>query len=329
MKKLRVPLLAFDGGGTKSIVVLTDREGNVLGQGKAGPCNYQGVGKKKAVREIAHGIREAILDLGISEDLALLPSIEIDCAVFGIAGLDTEYDRKVIMEMVQETLSLLTIQVGHLLVHNDGLAALLGATEGQPGVLVIAGTGSIVFGINEFGQTGRTGGWGHRVGDEGSGYWIGKQAVTAILRMNDGRGEATKLQEWVLPHMGFNHVEELFNWVYSADYSVDKLGELSQLVSLAAIAGDHEAKRILSAASEELFVSVRAIIQQLMLTDKPFKLILQGGVLRNISLVRKQLISQIEEYAPQAQIVDMQGEPINSIISMGLVYLKSSISELN
>jgi len=332
MGKLKIPLLAFDGGGTKSLVVLTDRVGNRLGEGRAGPCNYQGVGKERAKQELIQGIRKAILNMkraGYSKSSSADTPIVIDCAVFAIAGLDTEHDRNIIMEMVGETLQLLSLQVQHLVVQNDGLAVLLGATAGDPGVLVIAGTGSIIFGINEFGQTGRTGGWGHRVGDEGSGYWIGKQAVTAILRNKDGRGGVTKLQEWVLPQMGFNDEEELFNWVYSSEYSVDKLGDISQLVSLAAIAGDHVANRILSSASDELFDGVRAIIQQLKLNDKPFKIILQGGVLQNISLVRKQLITKIEEYTSFAQIIEAQELPINNVISVGMAYLRESINEIN
>ncbi|MCG6197790.1 N-acetylglucosamine kinase, partial [Anoxybacillus sp. LAT_38] len=73
---------------------------------------------------------------------------EVECAVFGLAGLDTEHDRQVITGMVRDVLEMLRIRVRHLIVENDGFAALLGATNGEPGILVIAGTGSIAFGVN-------------------------------------------------------------------------------------------------------------------------------------------------------------------------------------
>lgn len=328
MGKLTIPLLAIDGGGTKCLVVFMDAMGNTLGQGKAGSCNYQGIGRDAVVLELISGIQEAIVDLGKGAGVSVNDSeIEIECAVFGLAGLDTAYDRQIIMGMVQEVLEHLHIQVKHLVVENDGFAALLGATAGQPGILVIAGTGSIVFGINERGETSRAGGWGHRVGDEGSGYWIGKQAVKAILKAHDGRGEATRLGEWIFPHLGMSDAEDLFNWVYSSDYSVEKLGELSRLVSLASSAGDQEAVNILTDAGHELFLGVRAVIKQLQLMEKPFTMILQGGVLQNENLVGDILIRKLKELTPLAQLDTAKKDPIYGVMAMGLSYLKSTFHQ--
>ncbi|NRF92020.1 N-acetylglucosamine kinase [Paenibacillus frigoriresistens] len=326
METLKIPLLAIDGGGTKCFAVFMDLEGNMLGQGKGGSCNYQGIGRDAAVRELIHGIQEAIVDLGRdSEDFTKYSNIEIECAVFGLAGLDTEYDRQIIMGLVSEVLEYLHIQVQHLVVDNDGFAALLGATAGEPGILVIAGTGSIVFGINGQGETTRSGGWGHRVGDEGSGYWIGKQAVMAILKAYDGRSEATRMGEWIFPHLGMNNEEELFNWIYSSDYSVEKLSELSRLVSLAALEGDYVAETILTAAGHELFLCVRAVIKQLKFEDKPFKMILQGGVLQNEDLVGDTLVQKLIELTPLVQLETAKKEPIYGVMAMGISYLKSTV----
>jgi N-acetylglucosamine kinase-like BadF-type ATPase len=325
MVRLQIPLLAIDGGGTKCHVVFLDTMGTMLGQGKAGSCNYQGIGRDAVVLELIYGIQEAIADLRKgSGDSVKYSEIQIECAVFGLAGLDTDYDRQIIMGLVQEALEKLHIQVKHLVVENDGFAALLGATAGQPGILVIAGTGSIMFGINERGETARAGGWGHRVGDEGSGYWIGKQAVKAILKAYDGRGEETRLGEWVFPHLGMNHAEDLFNWIYSSEYSVEKLGELSRLVSLAASAGDSKAEHILTAAGHELFLGVLAVIQKLQLNNKLFTIILQGGVLQNEDLVGDILIRKLKEFNPLVQLDMAKKEPIYGVMAMGLSYLKSS-----
>lgn len=321
MARLHIPLLAVDGGGTKCLAVLMDTKGTLLGQGRAGSCNYQGVGKAAAIKELRLGIQGAISDFmernGPHEEPA---EIDIESAVMGIAGLDTAYDRSIIVELVHQALEPLPIHIRKLIVENDGFAALAGATDGSPGVLAIAGTGSIVFGINEEGLTARAGGWGHRVGDEGSGYWIGKQAIMAALRAYDGRGETTQLGGWIVPYLGLLDEEELFNWTYGPDYSVEKVGELSRLVSQAAAAGDEQAKHILALAAEELFQGIRAVVDRLGMKHKPFLLILQGGVLQNDSLVRQMLTRKFENLAPYARLDDARGNRLMGLRQWACLY---------
>lgn len=321
----RIPLLAVDGGGTKCLAVFTDRQGNVLGQGRGGSSNYHGIGKEGTIRELVSAINEAIANLHQSGGNTLVPyaEIEVECAVFALAGLDTEYDRLAITGLVKEVLTKLPLQIGHLIVENDGYAALLGATGGQPGILVISGTGSIIYGIDEQGRTARAGGWGHRVGDEGSGYWIGKQAVMAILKAYDGRGAGTRLREWVLPYLGMEQEEDLFNWMYGSAYSIEKVSRLSRAVGQAAAAGDKEAQRILTAAAHELFYAAAAVIRHLSFQRKPFAMIMQGGVLQHEGCVRDALMRKIEAYALHVQWDEARQEPIYGVTAMGLSYLEA------
>ncbi|MED4907934.1 BadF/BadG/BcrA/BcrD ATPase family protein [Brevibacillus centrosporus] len=324
MAAVRIPLLAVDGGGTKCLAVLVERSGQEVGSGRSGSCNYQGSGEEAAARELMQAISQAL-----GEALTHYPNVpstpsaewEVECAVFGIAGLDTEHDRQVITGMVQRVLQQLHVHVRHLIVENDGFAALLGATGGKPGILVIAGTGSIAFGVNDAQETSRAGGWGHRVGDEGSGYWIGKRAIVAVLKAADGRGAPTLLKDLLLPFIGLSRVDELFNWTYGSFYSVDKVGELSVLVSQAADQGDPVALEILQDAGEELFLAVRAVIEALHMKDKPFQLILQGGVLQNDDRVREIVIDRVNRYASSAVIENAQNDPIYGVIAKGLAYL--------
>lgn len=328
MKVVQIPLLAVDGGGTKCLAVLLDQSRQVVGTGRSGSCNYQGSGAEAAARELAAAIRQAMEEWR-SGAVPPYPADdretewEVECAVFGIAGLDTDCDRQVITRFVGSVLAQLHLRVRHLIVENDGYAALLGATGGKPGILVIAGTGSVAFGVNEDQQTARAGGWGHRVGDEGSGYWIGKQAIVAVLKAADGRGEATMLQEMVLSGLGLQQVDELVNWTYSSRYSVAKVGELSPLVSRAAAAGDQVAIRILQQAGEELYQAARAVIDQLQMKNKRFRLILQGGVLQNDERVRRMVMDRVSRYAPQAVHEQAQHDPIYGLIARGWAYLDS------
>lgn len=330
MAAVRIPLLAVDGGGTKCLAVLVDRSRQELGAGRSGSCNYQGIGEEAAVRELTQALSQALEDARARNRLAPLRGQdgaepvewEVECAVFGLAGLDTEHDRRVITGLVHRVLDQLHIRVRHLIIENDGFAALLGATGGKPGILVIAGTGSIAFGVNEAHETARAGGWGHRVGDEGSGYWIAKKAIIAVLKAADGRGEPTALTGLMLPYIGLARVDELFNWTYGPLYSVDKVGELSVLVSEAADQGDPVAQDILRGAGEELFQSVRAVSEQLQMRHKPFQMILQGGVLQNDDRVRKLVVERISQYASHVLFEEAHNDPIYGVIAKGLAYLE-------
>ncbi|GIO33458.1 N-acetylmuramic acid/N-acetylglucosamine kinase [Paenibacillus albilobatus] len=339
----RVPLLAVDGGGTKCLAVFADIEGRMLASGKAGSCNYQGTGREAAALELTRAIREAKRRLAASATGCKPPASEaepasleqkktvniaedgplhVTCAVFGVAGLDTEHDRQVIEEMVREALAHTQVTADRIVVENDGIAALLGATGGAPGILIIAGTGSIVYGINAQGQSARAGGWGHRVGDEGSGYWIGKQAIRAALRGFDGRGGHTALTGKLLLHLGLRNEEELFNWVYSAEYSVDKTAELARLVTEAEREGDETARLILETAADELLLGARSVLNKLGMAAAPFTVILQGGVLQNNPLVRNRLADGFRSVSPQAQIDEAKKEPIDGVIAQGVQLLR-------
>ncbi|RNB87320.1 N-acetylglucosamine kinase [Brevibacillus fluminis] len=323
MARIQIPLLAVDGGGTKCLAVFAEADRSLLGTGRAGSCNYQGIGEAAAKQEVIKAIRAAMQEVCQRKGIvAGQAEWEVACAVFGLAGLDTGRDREIIQQMVAAALSELSIQVNDLIVENDGFAALLGATKGGAGILVIAGTGSIAYGINGAGTTARAGGWGHRVGDEGSGYWIGKQAVQEVLRAADGRSGVTQLTGLLLTHLGLDHVEALFNWAYSPDFSVEKTADLSPLVSLAAEAGDIAAVRILQKASEELALAAQSVITKLALGEVPFTMILQGGVLQKHDLLRGMVVEQIKSIAPKVQIDMENHEPIDGVIAKGLAYLE-------
>src|SRR5213078_4483038 len=94
-------------------------------------------------------------------------------------------------------------RIGHrsrVLVVNDALIALAAGAGDDPGIVIISGTGSIVYGRNERVEAARAGGWGHMIGDEGSGYWIGREALAAVMRAGDGRGPETGLTAAMLAH---------------------------------------------------------------------------------------------------------------------------------
>lgn len=307
-------LLAVDGGGTKTIAVITDANGAILGRGKAGASNYQVVGEKMAAKALAASIINALNETGLADK----DYKRIDKAVFALAGIDTSNDERTVKDIVQKVVRPLSLEIPTLLIENDCLSALLGVTQNKPGILLIAGTGSIVFAHDGKGKFVRAGGWGHRVGDEGSGYWIGKEAIRSVLKMYDGREKNTILAKLILEHFRFANLEDLYNWVYSEDYSVDDVSALTLLVEKACKLGDEVSQSILDRAAEELGHLLQTVIQKADIANDEFYLILQGGVLQHNHYIRENVLMRIKDHSERLKIVTTKDEPIFNIINRGL-----------
>nr|WP_304216166.1 BadF/BadG/BcrA/BcrD ATPase family protein [Fredinandcohnia onubensis] len=312
MNKNTIELLAVDGGGTKTLAVLVDANGKILGEGRAGATNYHVAGAIKVREALEKAILSAFKDAGID------PSSVVKKAVFALAGIDTDNDEKEVSRVVKETVNCLPIKIERLQVENDCLSALLGSTQNKAGVLLIAGTGSIVFAHDGNNRIVRSGGWGHRFGDEGSGYWIGKQAIESVLKMQDGRGEDTLLAKLVLEKFDFSKIEELYNWAYSDSYSVDDVGALATTVDEAYRLGDAVSKRILERAVEELLLLVHTAIKNAGIQQNEFDLILQGGVFHHNHYIKDQVRNRIQLSFPKVNLITTTEEPIRSIIKRGL-----------
>ncbi|WP_099361600.1 N-acetylglucosamine kinase [Fredinandcohnia onubensis] len=314
MNKNTIELLAVDGGGTKTLAVLVDANGTILGEGRAGATNYHVAGAIKVREALEKAILAAFKDAGI--DPSNVDNVKK--AVFALAGIDTDNDEKEVSRVVQETVNGLAIKIERLQVENDCLSALLGSTQNKAGVLLIAGTGSIVFAHDGNNRIVRSGGWGHRFGDEGSGYWIGKQAIESVLKMQDGRGEDTLLTKLVLEKFDFTKIEELYNWAYSDAYSVDDVGALATTVDEAFRLDDPVSKRILERAVEELLLLVHTAIENAGIQQNEFDLILQGGVFQHNHYIKNQVRNRIQLSFPKVNMITTTEEPIRSIIKRGL-----------
>jgi N-acetylglucosamine kinase-like BadF-type ATPase len=310
MDKNTIKLLAVDGGGTKTLAVLVNEVGTILGEGKAGASNYQVIGAEAAKKALVEAILAAFHDAG--------GLMDVEKAVFALAGIDTSKDKKIVESIVQRTVNALSIEIGSLLVENDCQSALLGATKNKAGILLIAGTGSIVYAHDGKKRIIRSGGWGHRVGDEGSGYWIGKQAIQSVLKMQDGRGEETILSRLVLDKFNFDKIEELYNWTYSDSYSVDDVGAIAAVVAEAYKLGDAVSKRILDDAVDELILLLKTAIEKADIQKDGFELILQGGVFHHNAYIKDQVLERIQLITTKVNIITTTEEPIRYIIKRGL-----------
>jgi N-acetylglucosamine kinase-like BadF-type ATPase len=213
-------------------------------------------------------------------------------------------------------------RIGHkapVLVVNDALAALVaGAGDEGPGIVLIAGTGSICYGRNEAGQAARAGGWGYLLGDEGSGWWIGRQALSAVMRAGDGRGPATLLTARVLAHFAFEQVSELVHEVYYRDTRRRAVAGLSAVVQGAADDGDVVARQLLSDAADELVLAVRSVATRLEMRGLQFPLVLSGSLFRVIPTLLSDVLVRLAEVAPRSQPRVLELEPAMGAVRLAL-----------
>jgi N-acetylglucosamine kinase-like BadF-type ATPase len=283
--------LGVDGGGSKTLAVVVDAQGQERGRGVAGSSNHTAVGLDAALAQLHLAVQRAAEQVRCP--------LPLGAAWLGMAGVDRPEDSALLLPGMQGL-------AGSIRLTNDA-ELLLSALDGAVGVALIAGTGSIALGRDRHGATTRAGGWGHVLGDEGSGYAIGRQALQAAVRAADGRGPATTLLERILAQWGLQQPADLFEQVYQKAEKAD-IARLAVLVFTAAQAGDHAARKIIQHAAEELALAALTVCRALDFSTKPTEAIplaLGGGLLLGEVGLRWQVLRRMRrQRAVQSVLVE-------------------------
>lgn len=300
-------VLGLDGGGTKTVCVAIDREERVLAQSRTASSNRNSVGDEAARSHMITAVEQVLQE-------AAATSTDVGAICLGMAGVDRPADR-----------ARVAAWLGHVLpdvpqlIHNDAVAALASGTRGELyGVVIISGTGMIVYGYDRAGNSVRAGGWGALLGDEGSGYKIGSAILHAVTAAVDGRGPDTALCDAVLAHLQLPNASALIDWAY-ADTSWQRFAALSPLAMAWYRRGDGVATAIVEQAARDLATAARAVVRKLDLHDE-FPLVLAGGNLRPGPLFDV-LRREIEATIPAATITQPQVDPA---IGAALLALKET-----
>ena len=247
-------LLSIDAGGTKTVALLAGQAGDVLGRGTAGAANLHAGGHAAAEAALAEAADAACAAAGVTP-------AAIGGLCIGLAGVDRPHERAHFQAWAAARFPGAVVAIA-----NDAELVLAAGTPAGWGVALICGTGSIVYGRSADGHLARAGGWGHLLGDEGSGYAIGLAGLRAILRAYDGRTPPTALTAPVLGHWQLASPTDLLHRVYQAHASKAEIAALAPLVLAAAADGDAAARHILEEAAEELALAVAAVAQRLAVT---------------------------------------------------------------
>ncbi len=296
-------VLGIDAGGTKTVCLLADDQGHVIAESRRGGANLQAVGELE-VEKVLHEVMEEAIG-----NRAIVPA----AICLGIAGVDRPDDSAVVDGIMR--------RIGYkarVVVVNDALVALEAGAPGQAGVVVISGTGSISYGRDGKGQATRSGGWGYVLGDEGSGYWIGRAALRAVLREADRRGPATLLSAMLLKHFGVPQAQGLIHEVYNTNLKPAAIGALAQCVQAAFSQGDQVAIGILRGAADELEASALSVARRLDLIGESFVFILAGGIFRAVPWLEQELERRLPLSAPRSRVRLLDREPATGAVAIAL-----------
>ena len=277
--------LGIDGGQSSTTALIGektgDETGRILGTGRAGPCNHAaaGEGRRKFIAAITGSMNEAAKAAGLQ-----VPSFEAAC--LGLSGGPDD----------KEVLAKETIRAERYLITHDAHIALAGATGGEPGIIVIAGTGSMVYGRNAEGATARAGGWGYIIGDEGGAFDLVRQALRALLRNEEGWGPPTSLREALLETTGSRDANQLLHRLYTDEYPRDRVAGWAKLIDVAAQAGDAVSSDILKSAAQQLAALTAAVRRQLFERPGAVHICYSGGVFASKPLLERfRMLVELEE----------------------------------
>lgn len=291
--------LGVDGGGTHARAAIADAAGKLLGEGHAEAANLVRVGLQTAVANIRQAVEAACTEAGI-------PLEQITAACFGLAGVGNAKHHQTMLAALRQA-----FPFEKLALETDARIALAGATDLQPGVVIIAGTGSIACGINAAGAFARAGGWGPAMGDEGSGYYIGRRALQAVVMAYDGRATATSLTNAVCEYFKIAAPPDLPPVIYERPLRVmHEIAQLSKIVVAHAQAGDEVARAILYDAAVELARAVNAVSKKLGLQSARFRLAYVGGVFEAGELILAPLQRLVLNCAPAAELAPPLMPPV-------------------
>lgn len=301
--------LGIDGGGTNCRAALADDAGTVRGEGLAEAANFLRVGLERAINHIKQAVNEACRQANIE-------LLQITAACVGLAGTSHPDHHRQMLAALKDALP-----IAQIILETDARVALAGATGNKAGVVIIAGTGSIACGINARSRFARAGGWGPVMGDEGSGSYIGRRALEAVMMSYDYRGQPTTMMEPVLRHFGVASAPELATVIY--DTSPKEKGEvpariaqLSRIAVRAAQEGDGVALKILQDAADELAKAAIAVIEQLRMNDETFQVAYVGGVFEAGELILAPLRAEIKKVAPRAELAPPQEPPVLGAVKL-------------
>lgn len=303
MRKKKSFLIGIDGGATKTRGIITGEDGVELASATGGSTNQY-----TNTLEVVKWNLQTILDHLLRNTGGKIEDVRGIC--LGLAGVDKPADARRIQTMVASLLPQTDINVT-----NDSVIGLYGGCKKSYGIIVISGTGSIAYGRNKKGNEYRTGGWGHILGDEGSGYSIALHALRRICRAADNREDKTLLTDIILKGLNLKKPIELMDWVKDIEGDKAKISSLSPMVYEACAKDDKAALSIIEREAQELVIAVKAVHCTLFKTNRePLEVVVGGSNLIKSELYYGRFKQKTEEQIRGVEVILPRTNPVNGAI---------------
>ncbi|MBN2326409.1 MAG: hypothetical protein JXR73_04580, partial [Candidatus Omnitrophica bacterium] len=290
-------VFGIDGGGTQSRAVLMTDFGKVVYAGTGPALNYHYVGASQVSSSVKRLFNDALQTARARPDECL-------GVCLGLAGAGQKKDRAILQPLFDELFGL-----DRCLLLSDAEIALISGALAETGIIVLAGTGSMVYGRSPDGRDGRIGGYGAQLSDEGSGYHIGLEGLKAVVQCHDGLLQEVGFQQALFDCMGFHQVSDLIDWVNSNASSRDRIAALAELIIRAASEDDPLADEILNRQADYLARFVDALHRRLSFPER-VDIVLSGGLFSDASYYWQLVRRKIHYFLPGANVISPRMAPL-------------------
>lgn len=311
-------VIGVDGGQTSTKCVLATLDGHVLGEGRGAALLHLAAegGRERFIQAMREAINAVWQAAGIAPRPLAAASLGLTGVVAGTPEAET------VLDLLPYTLETQIVDV-----QSDAVAALTGAHLGNPGIIVISGTGTIALGIDPQGNTGKAGGWGWLIGDEGSAYAIGRSGLRAALYAYDGMEPATLLEPLLIEHFGIKAIPAAKRVAFAPDFAATGFASLAPIVSKAAQQGDPVAQAIIQEAGGALAAELLAVVDKLHFDERTIPVAPVGGAFEHVQGLRAAFEQAVFAENQAIRVVDPALPPVLGAVIMALQACHANIEQ--
>lgn len=303
-------VIGVDGGGVKTVAVLSDLKGKILAKAKSGPSSFIKVGIKETILNITKAIEKILKKNKKGKILSTF---------IALAAVEENKEMgREIKRILSRQSKLSEIFKGKVVVGSDQIAAFRSATDKKEGVVLISGAGCSAHGWRRNKEF-KTSGWGY-LNDEGSGFWIGQEGFRAVYKDLDRRGPKTLITKLIFRKLKIKNIEDLKKKVYTPDL-IKTILSFSILVAKASKRNDKVAKNILIKAGNELALAANTVIKKLNFQKEKFSFILVGGMFKS-KLVLDMVKKEVRKVAPKVIFKRPKQKPVIGAVKLAIEELK-------
>lgn len=297
-------IIGIDGGGTKTHCVLAARDKSPVFECYGGPANFLMLGTETVSATLLELVQQCL-------DAQKIGFHQIDAMLLGATGAGRRSDAETLERDFLSFIQQKNIRIRNFSVESDARIALEGAFSGREGCILIAGTGSILFGKDNKDRIYRVGGFGRFIGDEGSGYMLGKRGLMAAAKNFDGRGPDTLLLNLLSQEFKISTPEDLITRIYRENFDI---ASFAPLVIKAAEQGDHQALKIVEEEIDELILHIKAIRKKIIVATLHVSFI--GGLIANDTFYSRTFREKITKTMADVRVIDAENSPAYGAVLM-------------